>query len=393
LVLRPEYQQRLAFNAVHFTAAYEQSVWERAAATLLRGFFSMRLQLMFMLLAPVILWLATLELVRVLILVWRRRRARKRNQPRSEWPRVVRTRPDPTARAGLEQPVDAIDLWMLAWAIFALLANLASPHRAIRFQLVLLPPAAWLAGLVIARAWLHSWPTKRWGHAIRAGLVGIAVLGTSLTAIRFVSWMRDGEASAAWIGDELHALIGDREAVVVGEFAAQAVFETDYRHFYVRPNQFNYRPEILVQLGITHLVVAGEVDFVEQLMQDQVPEMLVGRRRLGYVVFRGLDLEVWEIATPERRAEVQAWETAKREREERERLAGRQLEAKQRRAQTAKRKLEERRELMCVPDSLLDQPVEPMTPLPIAFEPRARASPAQVGKHRSSSETTTPESH
>lgn len=380
LVLSPEYQQRLAFNAVHFTAAYEQSVLVRAAQMLARGFFSVRLQLMFLLLAPLILWLATLELVRVLILVWRRRRARKRGEPRSELPLVVQTRPaSPASRSGklLEGPVDAIDLWMLAWAIFALLANLASPHRAIRFQLVLLPPAAWLAGVVLGRAWLHQWPSRRWGQAIRAGLVCIAVLGTSLTAIRFGRWMRDGEASAAWIGDDLRALIGDREAVVVGEFAAQAAFETDYRHFYVRPNQFNFRPEILYALGITHLVVAGPDDFVEELMQDQVPEMLVGRRRLGVVEYRRRKLVVWEIAAPERRAELQAWETTKLEAEQAERIVSRQRKAKQRRTHDAKRSLHQRRERMCLPDELLDQPEEPMTRVPVARESPVRATPGR----------------
>ncbi|WP_106088267.1 hypothetical protein [Enhygromyxa salina] len=368
LVLRPEYQQRLAFNAVHFTAAYEQSVWQRAVATLVRGFFSMRLQLMFMLLAPVILWLATLELVRVVILAWKTRRARKRGE-------VVAPTP---SSAGLDAPADAIDLWMLAWAIFALLANLASPHRAIRFQLVLLPPAAWLAGAMIGRAWLHSWPTPRWGRAVRVGLVWIALLGTSLTAMRFVGWMRDGEASAAWIGEDLRALIGDSEAVVVGEFAAQAAFETDYRHFYVRPNQFNFRPEILYQLGITHLVVAGDDDFVEELMQDQVPEMLVARRKLGHVVFRQRQLDVWELATPERRAEYQAWDDERREREKVERLAQRQRKARERRTHEAARKRQERRDAMCVPDELIERAEEPMTPVPAAVEPRAQVMPARA---------------
>ncbi|KIG19603.1 hypothetical protein DB30_00112 [Enhygromyxa salina] len=384
LVLRPEYQQRLAFNAVHFTAAYEQSVWQRAMATLVRGFFSMRLQLMFMLLAPVILWLATLELVRALILVWKRRRAHKRGEPAPAASTAQLENP-------LDRQLDPIDLWMLAWAIFALLANLASPHRAIRFQLVLLPPAAWLAGAVIGRAWLHSWPTARWGRAVRAGLVAIALLGTTLTGLRFVNWMRDGDLSAAWIGDELTALIGDRKAVVVGEFAAQAVFETDYKHFYVRPNQFNYRPEILYQLGITHLVVAGDEDFVEELMQDQAPEMLVARRKLGQVVFRRRQLDVWEIAAPERRAEYREWEAANNERTERERLIQRQRKAKERRALEAKRSRLQRAQLMCVPDSMLDQEEEPMTPLPVVVAPRAQMMPARGRPPHGAGATSRPE--
>jgi hypothetical protein len=374
LVFSPEYQQRLAFNAVHFTAAYEQSVLQRAAQTLMRGFFSSRLQLMFMLLAPLIMWLATVELVRVLILVGRRWRARRRGEPRAELPRVVE-RSGPRSRGRLDGAVDAIDLWMLAWAIFALLANLASPHRAVRFQLVMLPPAAWLAGVLIGRAWLHQWPSPRLGRAVRLGLICIALLGTSLTAMRFGRWMRDGEASAASIGDELQALIGDREAVVVGEFAAQAVFETNYRHFYVRPNQFNFTPEILHALGITHMVITGDEDFVEELMQDEVPELLVGRRKLGEVGYRRRELVVWELAGVERRAELEAWEVAKHEREVGERLAVRQRAARERRAVEAKRGRIQRRERMCVPDAWVEGEDEAMTIVPVAREAQARARP------------------
>ncbi|PRP93221.1 Dolichyl-phosphate-mannose-protein mannosyltransferase [Enhygromyxa salina] len=362
LVFSPEYQQRLAFNAVHFTAAGDQSVLGRAAQTLARGFFSARLQRMFLLLAPWIMWLATLELVRVVVLALRDRRARKRGEPR------------PEPRGLLEGRADPIDLWMLAWAIFALLANLASPHRAIRFQLVMLPPAAWLAGAVIGRAWLHRWPSPSWRRVVRGSLVILALLGITLTAVRFVTWTRNAEASTAWIGDELRELIGEREAVVVGEFAAQAVFETDYRHFYVRPNQFNFTPEILYELGITHLVSEGEDDFVEELLQDAVPELLLGRRRLGYVGFRGRQLAVWELASPERRAEVEAWMAGEAEREELSRKAKRGRASKEQRAKASKRRRMERSEAQCLPEPLPEPEAVPMTKLPA---PRLRGQPAR----------------
>jgi hypothetical protein len=342
LVLSPEYQERLAFNAVHFTAAREESsVLGRAAVTLLRGFFSFRLQLMFFALAPIIMWLATLELVRVCLLGLRAWQAKRRGQV------------PPLARGVLERAPDVLDWWMLAWAVCALLANLASPHRAVRFQLVMLPPAAWLAAALLARAWLHTWPRAWIGQAVRVGSIVLALLGLTVTAQRFAEWMRESEATAAWVGDDIEALIGERDAVVVGEFAAQAVFETPYKHFYVRPTQFNDSPEIMAQLGITHLAVYGEEDFVEDHMQRKVPDWLIGRRRLGTVRYRAYTLTIWELASPERRAELKAWEQRRAEAEA----------AKQRRAEqaAAKRKRLENAAAQCLPDPLPEPKREPFT--------------------------------
>ncbi|MFO7563827.1 MAG: hypothetical protein R6X02_14370 [Enhygromyxa sp.] len=288
LVFNPDYQDRLEFNAAHFTvAAHDQPILKRAARTLVRGLFGARIQLMFNRLAPLALWLATVELARQLIVLGRRWRARKRGEPA------------PRARGLLEGPVDTIDLWMLAWAILALLANLASPHRAIRFQLILVPPAAWLAGALVSRAWLHQWPSLVWTRGVRAGLVMLALLGTTLTGMRFTEWMRSEQASAASIGAELEDLIGEREAVVIGEFAAQAVFETEYQHFYVRPNQFNFTPEILRALAITHVITADpKHDRIVKLLKKEVPDLLDDWRKLGTIEFRGQTLEVWELAPP-----------------------------------------------------------------------------------------------
>ena len=366
LVTSPGYQQRLAFNANHFIVAREQSVWLRALDTLVHGLFSFRIQLMFTRLAPLILWLATLELARVLWLTNLRLRAAKRGEPA------------PAPRGELEAGLDPIDLWMLAWAIFALLANLASPHRAIRFQLVMLPPAAWLAGAFVARSWRHAWPSPRWTRAVRAGLVSLALIGTTFTTMRFVDWMQTRGASFAWVGDELEQLLGEREAVVVGEFAAQAVFETNYKHFYVRPDQFNCTPETLRALGITHVITENPAeDWVFELLEDEVPELLVGRRKIGVVHFRRSTLEVWELASDERRAEIEEWSSAKKKRAKLER----KRDAKARREAKAAHGRVQRRERACLPQVYVPPPAVQMTPLTPAPAPRKgtleRGAPAK----------------
>jgi hypothetical protein len=255
-------------------------VLQRAANTLVRGLFSRRLQLMFNRFAPLAMWLATFELARILGVAYLRKRAHK--QGRSVPETGLYARPDP------------IDWWMLAWALCGLLANLASPHRAVRFQLVMLPPAAWLAAVLVARLWAHAFVRPRLTSALRGALVALALVGVGSTVSRFVRWSSTDQRSAAQIGEQLEALIGDRHAVVIGEFAAQAVFETDYWHFYVRPYQFNTRNEVLDALGPTHLVV-WEEDFVEEFLLERRPKLLAGRRKLGELEFRGQTLTVWEL--------------------------------------------------------------------------------------------------
>lgn len=277
LVLDPAYQRRLAFNAEHFTAARDQSVVVRAARTVVLG-SGTTIGLMFML-APTMLCLATVEVVRISRQAVARLSARRRGEPVGVW-----------------HATDAIDAWMLAWFGLALLANLASPHRAIRFHLVVLPPAAWLAAVLIGRLWARPWPSPVTTRTVRGRLVALALVGSGVTMVRWVEWTRGARGTAASIGAELTAVIGDRDAVVVGEFAAQAVFETDYRHFYVRPGQFNDDPETIAALGITHMVVRREDDFVEARMREVVPALLVDRRHLGVVQFRGQPLDVWALS-------------------------------------------------------------------------------------------------
>lgn len=286
LLLDPEYQQRLAFNAKHFTSAEarDDSVLGNAATALFYGLFGRRMQLLFMVLAPLPLWLATLELARLLAAAWQRRRAGERMVGEG------------SSTQGLAGRATTLDLWMLAWALLALAANLASPHRAIRFGLVLVPPAAWLGGLVFARAWLHAWPSARWRRAVQAGLLTLLLGSGSVTLVRFGLWLREGESTATELAEPLAAMIGDRHAVVVGEFAAQAVFATDYWHFYVRPGQFNASREVIAALGITHLIaVSDEEDFVERLLERRAPKLLEGRKQVGTLQFREHELIVWEL--------------------------------------------------------------------------------------------------
>jgi len=291
LFFNPQYQERLAFNAEHFTGAEtERGVVPRAVSLLSRGLFSSRLRLMFLVFAPLMLWLSAAEGVRWVV-VW--------VQARMHVARGLHPSGSSPGRAeGLRRRPDAIERWMMAWLLLAVAANLASPHRAIRFQLVMLPPAAYLGGVAAARAWVHTW-SRVW---VRAGVRGIlavlALSGLGISGLRYAQWIDQGRSSVVDMGPQLEALIGDRHAVVVGEFAAQAVFDTPYWHFYVRPGQFNDSAEIIEALGITHLVLDQD-DFVERLIRRRSPALLKGRRALGTLDFRGRTLVVWELVDAE----------------------------------------------------------------------------------------------
>lgn len=291
LFFNPEYQERLAFNAEHFTGAdrHEGGVFERATALLARGLFSSRVQLMFLVFAPLMLWLSTAEAARTLGVTIQRWRARRAGRELGDGDQPLLGRPD------------ALDCWMLAWLALALLANLASPHKAIRFQLVMLPAAAWVAGVLVGRLWQQPWRRAWVQTTVRALILAVAVLGVGRTTLRFATWLDQGQPTAARMGQQLEQLIGERTearpVVVVGEFAAQAVFETDYWHFYVRPRQFNTSPEVIRALGITHLVLDRN-DFVERQLRRSTPEILRQRRELGTVDYRGRQLVVYEIVTP-----------------------------------------------------------------------------------------------
>jgi hypothetical protein len=114
----------------------------------------------------------------------------------------------------------------------------------------------------------------------------------------YLRWMATAPSTLARSGSALEAIVGDRDATIAGEYAAQVAFETPYRHVYLRPTQFNRTREVILALGATHVVFA-EDDFVERLMKRQTPERLQGKRLIGEIEFRGRRLSVYELRPTE----------------------------------------------------------------------------------------------
>jgi hypothetical protein len=112
--------------------------------------------------------------------------------------------------------------------------------------------------------------------------------------IRYYVWTEHAGFTFRDSSRTLTRLIGPREAVVVGEYAAHATLATPYRHYYIRPGQFNDAAPTLRALGITHLVT-HDGDMAAEALRRNAPELLAGARRIGELDFYGIRLTVYEL--------------------------------------------------------------------------------------------------
>ncbi len=304
-VLDPSYGDRLRFNAKHFTRAKGASPITSAWHAFWDGLFGERMWLIVTVLAPAPVMLGGLEVLRSTVAglrAWREQRLT--GAPVSP----------------LEAVVDPVEAWMVLWFVLALAASLASPARAIRFQLFIVPPAAWLAGALAGRVWRQAW-TRPWqGVTARVALVLAVAIPAAASLERFGAWMRDSGHTAERAGPELERLLGDRHAVVVGEFAAQVTFETPYVHYYVRRELGSGTRDAIEAMQITHVVFERRGDFVRKRMRKVTPAHLLGLEHLGTILYMDRELAVFELAPEKRRRKL--WK--KRQKRKRARRRGQQ---------------------------------------------------------------------
>jgi hypothetical protein len=281
LFLLPAYAGSIGYHVQDYlTAPQHASLGPAVVLSFLEGLRGPMLPGMLRYLAPVALALAAAEAVRAVIAAGR----------------STRRRPGaPPFALDLGAPVDGLAAFMLAWLAVALLVNLAGGrHHHIHLQLPLLPPAALLGGLFAARLWHRPpGPTLPW-WTLRA-LVGLlAVLFVLIHGARYYQWARQPRFSLVESGRALRQLIGDRPAVVVGEFAVLPALETPYECYFIRPGLINDARPTLLALGITHLV-AAPVDMVTVVLARNAPEVLARPRILGDLEVYGLTLRVYEL--------------------------------------------------------------------------------------------------
>jgi hypothetical protein len=243
---------------------------------------------MFCYLAPVGFALTSAELVRTLW-VWRW-------HPRPE--AVTAGAPAGGRSLDLRASADPLAVYMFGWLALALGVNLATTEHLIHFQLVIFPPVALMGGLFAARLWCaaaRSRSIRAW--LLRGAVVLAGVVFATYHGARYLAWMQHATFTFPGSSRALQRIIGDREAVVVGEYAAQVTLETRYRHYYVRPRLFNDSERTLRALGITHLV-AHERDLVTAVLWRNAPRLLEGARSIGRLEFYGLPLTVYELRGP-----------------------------------------------------------------------------------------------
>jgi len=137
------------------------------------------------------------------------------------------------------------------------------------------------------RAVIRDWRFR--GTVILAGVIFAMYHGE-----KYYEWAKAATFTFLESSRALRQIIRERDAVVVGEFAAQVTFETRYKHYYIRPKLFNASGDTLVALGITHLV-AHKDDLVTEVMRRNAPHLLQRLKRIGQIEFYGLPLNVYEL--------------------------------------------------------------------------------------------------
>jgi hypothetical protein len=295
LLADPGYSQRIAFHlAEYVTRPQESSFWNGIGKGLVKSLTGPKIPDIVRYLAPVSLALTLGEIVRLWLV-------RGRTQGRPIGPV---TRPSagpgpaggaPCPRLSLAAPIEPLGAYMLAWFAVALIANLLVEHHQVHLQLILFPPMTMLGGLFAARLWHSTAIAGVLGRRLLRGVVVAAAIAfAAYHGQRYLDWITRPTFTFPESSRALARLIGEREAVVVGEFAAQAVLETRYRHFYVRPGLFNSSERTLMALGITHLV-AHEHDFVTEVLRRNAPQLLNGSAWLGKIGFYGLTLHVYRL--------------------------------------------------------------------------------------------------
>ena len=282
LFLLPAYAGSISYHVQDYlTAPQGAALGPAIVKSFMEGLRGPMLPGMLRYLAPVAFMLATAEVVRAAVAAGRA--ARRRSGA-------------PASALDLGAPVDGLAALMLAWLTVALLVNLASGrHHHIHLQLPLLPPAALLGGLFAARLWYRPpGPTLPW-WTLRALVLLLAVLFVLVHGPRYYDWARQPRFSLVDSGRTLRQLIGDRPAVVVGEFAVLPALETRYACYFIRPGLMNDARSTLLALGITHLV-AAPIDMVTTALERNAPELLARPRLLGDLEVYGLTLRVYELA-------------------------------------------------------------------------------------------------
>ncbi|TPV92915.1 MAG: hypothetical protein B7733_23210 [Myxococcales bacterium FL481] len=266
LALDTDYSQRLAFNARHYMAKRTGSPLEAAWDRLWSGSGWTQLAVMVISMAPFLFVPALVELA------WRLR-----------------------DRLTAQSTADWFERWWLMWLCLGTAVTFVTTQRAVRFQLIVIVPAAWFTAALFGRLWRLS-RTGRSRVVLRSSVLAVLAWAAVAGLMPWVRWIERADTTLVAAGPQLEKIIGPGPAVVVGEHAGNVVFTTPYKHFYIRPRQFNDDRQTIDALGVTHVVTRRRRDFVERVLRKETPKRWAARKRLGRLKFRGETLTVWKLA-------------------------------------------------------------------------------------------------
>lgn len=189
------------------------------------------------------------------------------------------------------------DALVLAYFVSFALGVFLPRFSGLRFLVLLQIPLVLLTlGFVCnAATWLEE-RANRWPRLL--GRVGPLLFGLGAAAWGLGTWAY----ARANLGHEvrdttalLRDKIGDRpDAVVIGLWAAPAVLETPYKHYYVK-SVFNSSPEALAALDPTHTLLLESQDYTRSILASQWPDALEVARPLGTVTLRNRPITLAQI--------------------------------------------------------------------------------------------------
>lgn len=152
--------------------------------------------------------------------------------------------------------LDGWDAIVSLW-FFSVLAMLQiTPLTSLRYYVILIVPGTLLAvgGLQSTLQWASRWQR---GQTIVAVAVVTAVFLTH--GLWWTDWVRSPSHVLTATNQDIAERIGDRDATIIGAWAAPLVFETPYKTYYVK-HRFNTSRESLLALDVTHVLIRHRGD-------------------------------------------------------------------------------------------------------------------------------------
>jgi hypothetical protein len=154
--------------------------------------------------------------------------------------------------------VDEWDGLISAWFLCVLAMLQITPLTSLRYYIIAIVPGALLAGggLQTIFDWTRASP-RRW---FRALVVAALCAGLVATHARWwIDWAQHPSYAIVETNRDIAKRIGDRDAAIIGAWAAPLAFETPFETYYVK-HRYNTSRETLLALDVTHLLIRHRGD-------------------------------------------------------------------------------------------------------------------------------------